>query len=43
MQCEYVAFPCKVYIYMQAKGPAPGQSLDNVRYMAERDITLLIG
>ena len=24
MQCEYVAFPCKVYIFMQAKVPAPG-------------------
>ena len=24
MQREYVAFPCKEYIFMQAKVPAPG-------------------
>ena len=41
MQSEYVAFPCKEYIFMQAKVPAPGQSL--MRYIAERDVTLLIG
>ena len=42
MQCEYAAFPCKEsYIFMQAKVPAPGQSL--MRYIAERDVTLLIG
>ena len=41
MQCEYVAFPCKTYIYMQAKAPAPGQSF--MRYIAEMDGTLLIG
>ena len=41
MQCEYVAFACKEYIFMQAKVPAPGQSL--MRYIAERDVTLLIG
>ena len=40
MQCEYVSFPCKEYIFMQAKIPAPGQSL--MRYIAERDVTLLI-
>ena len=41
MQCEYVAFPCKEYIFMQAKVPAPGLSL--MRYIKERDVTLLIG
>ena len=41
MQCEYVAVPCKEYIFIQAKVPAPGQSL--MRYIAERDVTLLIG
>ena len=41
MQCEYVAFPCKKYIFMNAKVPAPGQSL--MRYIAERDVSLLIG
>ena len=41
MQCEYVAFPCKEYIFLQAKVPAPGQSL--MRYIAEREFTLLIG
>ena len=42
MKCEYVAFPCKEYIiFMQAKVPAPGQSL--IRYIAERGVTLLIG
>ena len=41
MQCEYVAFHCKEYIFMQAKVPAPGQSL--MRYIAEMDVTLLIG
>ena len=28
----YVAFPCKEYIFMQAKVPAPGQNL--LRYIA---------
>ena len=43
MHCEHVAFPCKDYILMQAKVPAPGQSL--MRYIAdlERDVTILIG
>ena len=41
MQCECVAFPCKEYIFMQAKVSAPGQRL--LRYIAERDVTLLIG
>ena len=41
MQCENVAFSCKEYIYMHAKVPAPGQSL--MRYIAERDVNLLIG
>ena len=41
MQCEYVAFPCKEYIFMQAKVPAPGQSI--MCYTAERDVTLLVG
>ena len=41
MQCEYVAFPCKEYIFMQAKVPAPGQSL--MRYLAEKGVSLLIG
>ena len=27
MQCEYVAFPCKEYIFMHAKVSAPGQRL----------------
>ena len=41
MQFEYVAFPCKEYIFMQAKVLAPGKSL--MHYIAERDATLLIG
>ena len=41
MQCEYVVFPYKKYIFMQAKAPSPGQSL--MRYIAEMDVTLLIG
>ena len=43
MECEHVAFPCKEYIFMQAKVPAPGQSF--MRYIAdlERDVTILIG
>ena len=41
MQCEYEGFPCKEYIFMQAKVPAPGQSF--MRYIAERDVTLLVG
>ena len=41
MQCEYEAFPCKEYIFMEATVLAPGQSL--IRYIAERDVTLLIG
>ena len=28
MQCEYVAFPCKEYIFIQAKVSAPGHSRD---------------
>ena len=41
MQCEYVAFHYIKYIFMQAKAPAPGQSL--MRYIAEMGVTLLIG
>ena len=41
MQCEYVSFPCKEYIFMQAKVPDPGQSL--MHHIAEKDVTLLIG
>ena len=41
MQCEYVAFSCKEYIFMQVKVPAPGQSL--MRFIAEMGVTLLIG
>ena len=41
MQCEYVAFRCKEYIFMQAKDPASGQS--PMCYIAERESTLLIG
>ena len=41
MQCKYIAFPCKEYIFMQAKVPALGQS--HTRFIVERDVTLLIG
>ena len=41
MQCEYVACLRKVYIFMQAKVQAPGRSL--MSYLAERDVTLLVG
>ena len=40
MQCEYVAFPCKS-TYLCRPVPAPEKSL--MRYIAERDVTLLVG